>query len=219
MNILIGTNNPGKFADAERVAAMFEGVAVFRPVDVGITGDADESGRTYVENSRIKRDYFASELRKQDIKDMYVIGDDSGIEIDALHGEPGIHSRRWRDGVTPMTDNEIVAYCLQRMDAIPDAERGAAFVGNIAIGNAAGTLSHDISYSLSGRLLREAASIDDIPGYPFRALFFLPQFGMLLKDIDAMDPRPEGFMSHREIGLRRAFEYLRTYSKQQGDVA
>jgi XTP/dITP diphosphohydrolase len=216
MKILIGTNNPGKFADAERVANSFEEIAVFRPTDLGIMGDPDESGQSYVENSRIKRDFYAAELQKRDISDIFVIGDDSGIEIDALNGEPGIHSRRWRDGSTPMTDQEIVAYCLQRMDTTPDAERGAAFVGNIAIGNAAGTLTHDITYSLRGRLLREAASIDDIPGYPFRALFYLPQFGMLLKDVDVMDPRPEGFMSHREIGLRRAFEWLLVEQRQVG---
>jgi XTP/dITP diphosphohydrolase len=212
INVLIGTNNPGKFADAEFIAALFEDIEIHKPVDLGITQDVEETGQTYVENARLKRDFYAGQLKGLALDDYYVIGDDGGIEIDALNGEPGIHSRRWLDGKTPMTDQEIVDYCLERMRDVPEASRGAAFVGNLAVGSADGRLSRDIRYELRGTILPEASGIEGIAGYPFRALFYLPEQGKLLKDVvDSQNGRPEGFFSHREEGLKHCFEMLIEY--------
>ncbi len=52
--------------------------------------------------------------------DYLVLADDTGLEIAALGGEPGIKVRRWADGVHKMSDEEIIQHCLQRMQGISD---------------------------------------------------------------------------------------------------
>lgn len=217
INVLVGTNNSGKYADAQYMAAAYDNLAVHKPADLGITEDPAETGNTYVENSRIKRSFYIDKLARQKITDFYVIGDDSGLEIDALGGEPGIHSRRWKDGKTPMSDQEIIDYCLERMKGVPEAKRTAALAGSIALGHVRGTLNTDIPYRLRGVILETPASNrQTVEGYPFRDLFFLPQYGLLLRDIVDLprDKRPGGFMSHREAGLKQAFDTIIGFANQ-----
>lgn len=211
INVLIGTNNPGKFSDAEFVAKEFPDIRLYAPKDLGIIDDADETGNTYTENAHIKRDFYLGKLKDLGLIDYFVVTDDSGIEIDALGGEPGIHSRRWQDGKTAMTDQEVIDYVLKRMDGVPAEQRTAAFAGIVALGYPARKISLDIPYRLQGTLLVSAdIDLDFHEGYPFRALFYLPQYGMMLSRISELprESRPEGFMSHRELGMKAAFEKI-----------
>lgn len=211
INVLVGTNNSGKYADAQSMAAAYDNIVVHRPPDLGITEQPDETGDTYVENSRIKRDFYIDRLGQMKVTDFYVIGDDSGLEIDALGGEPGVRSHRWRDGQTTMSDQEIIDYCLQRLKHVPPEKRIATLAGNMALGHTEGQLTIDIPFRLEGRLLVEPiAGQKSITGYPFRNLFFLPEYGMLLRDVVDLprDQRPDGFMTHRERGLKQVFDTL-----------
>ena len=207
-HVFIGTNNQGKFNDALRTAEAFEDIVVVGPEDFGFTDDVDETEDTYQGNARLKREAYLALLQEEGVENMFVVCDDSGIEIDALNGAPGIHSRRWRDGETRMTDAEMIAYAIEQLKGIPAPKRTAHFAGMLAVGNSSSLYSQDIPYRLSGTILETpthwGAAQD---GYPFRALFYLPQYEMMLSELMDMpdEERPDGFMSHREIGLLTAF--------------
>ena len=211
IEVFIGTNNPGKRADADRVAQDFEGIRVVGPADFDIVADPEETGDTYTANAQLKRDFFIAELRDREVSGTYVIGDDSGIEIDALGGEPGIHSRRWKDGKTAMSDEEIIEYALMRMKDVAEADRTAHFAGIIALGHTDQNAAMDLPYRLTGTLLTEPRyGSESLNGYPFRALFYMPEYDMMLSELSDLpiEQRPDGFMSHRELGLKRAFEMI-----------
>lgn len=215
VNVLIGTNNTGKYTDAARMAVGYPELLLHKPADLGIVEDADETGDTYVENAHLKRDFYISELLRLGLHDYFVVCDDSGLEIDALNGEPGIHSRRWKDGTTPMTDQEIIDYVLERLKGVPKERRTAGFAGVIALGHTHKDLNIDIPYRLDGVLLEEPVEQERQEGYPFRSLFYLPKYKAMLSTIVSLPPdqRPAGFLSHREIGLKTAYDKLMKLTK------
>jgi XTP/dITP diphosphohydrolase len=141
---------------------------------------------------------------------MVVLADDTGVEIDALHGEPGIHVRRWRDGATPMSDQAIIDYCMARMQGIPHARRGAQFRTVIALGSPGGALEL-FDGILRGEIVQTPAPLQ-IPGFPFETMFYIPEWGKLLGDIHSLDIDEKlrhGYLTHRERAVQRAVPRLR----------
>ena len=87
-----------------------------------------ENGMTALENAITKARYYHSE------KYPWVFGDDAGLEIDALCGEPGVQARRWNGIFSEDVDDQIwLDYLLQRMKDVPEGERGAAFTAGWAL--------------------------------------------------------------------------------------
>jgi inosine/xanthosine triphosphate pyrophosphatase family protein len=94
----------------------------------GINLPPPENGTTALENAIAKARYYHSEAYP------WVFGDDAGLAIDALGGEPGVQARRW-DGLFPedVDDQTWLDYLLERMKAVPEGARGAAFVAGWAL--------------------------------------------------------------------------------------
>ena len=86
--ILIGSNNQGKFKEISDLLP--KKIKKISPVDLQIESP-EETGKTFLENSELKADYFCKRSK------LVTISDDSGLEIEALNGEPGIFSSRWAD--------------------------------------------------------------------------------------------------------------------------
>ncbi len=84
--ILIGTHNDGKFKEISSLLP--EKVEKVSPKNLGIESPI-ENGKTFIENSEIKADFFCKK------SNLITLSDDSGLEIDCLHGDPGIFSARW----------------------------------------------------------------------------------------------------------------------------
>ncbi len=211
IRVFIGTNNQGKLEDALRSAEQFDNFEVTHPEALGITDDVDETADTYQGNARLKRDAYREMLAAMGIDNTYVVCDDSGIEIDALNGAPGVHSRRWKDGETRMTDAEIIRHTMVSLHGYYGAERRAHFAGMIAIGHTSEPYQHEIPYRLTGELLESPVHWGQAEdGYPFRAMFYLPEYDELLATIQSLPvgERPDGFMSHRELGLNAAFSAI-----------
>jgi XTP/dITP diphosphohydrolase len=217
IDILVGTNNPAKFGDAAFLASQYPQLTLYRPSELNISIDPDETGSTYTENARIKRDFYMAELVRLALPDYYVISDDSGFEVDALGGKPGIHSRRWKDGVTPMTDQAIIDYCLEQLQDVPDEKRTVNAACTVSIGQPGTDFADDISASISGDILREPEMSAFREGFPFRALFFIPEHGRMLSDLvdTPYDQRPEGFRTHRENALSLAFAAIIAHHGQK----
>lgn len=112
--ILFATKNPGKLAEFKETFNKFSTdyeIMSFRDLAYDIP-DCDETGATFEENARLKVCNVRRHLRGAD-KNLIVVGDDSGMRISYLNGEPGVYTRRWNG--SEMTDEAIIAYCLGKM--------------------------------------------------------------------------------------------------------
>lgn len=126
--ILIATNNRWKVQLFKSIFAS-DGLEAISLRDIETTLPApDECGRSVVENALIKaRHYHSTEFP-------WVFGDDTGLEIDALNGEPGVQFRRWGGRFADdVSDETWLAYLLARMKDVPPAARTACFVDGWAL--------------------------------------------------------------------------------------
>ena len=122
--LLIATNNAGKVAEFRQILHG-SGWQVVAPAELGISIEPDESGTTYHENARLKAQAFA------DASGLAALADDSGLEVDALSGEPGaLHHLHGWDGADQA---DRVAILLRAMQGIPAGQRSARFRAVIVI--------------------------------------------------------------------------------------
>ena len=144
--LLIATGNPGKmreYADLLRDIP-FKLVSLR---DLGITHEVEETGETFEENAWLKASEYAA------ISGLLTLADDSGLEVDALSGEPGVHSARY-GGDSCTNDQDRVRLLLKNMRDVPWEERGARFRCVIAIAEPPGAkirLNSVNATSLSGK--------------------------------------------------------------------
>jgi XTP/dITP diphosphohydrolase len=129
MKLLIATHNRGKLREFAEIlnGLPFELVTLD---DVGITHDVEETGATLEENARRKALTYARQ------SGLLALADDSGLEVDALDGAPGVYSKRYAG--EGKSDAERNAYVLERLRNVPHAERTARFRCVIVIANANG---------------------------------------------------------------------------------
>lgn len=116
--LLIATGNPGKLAEFRQLFAPL-GVEVIGQRELGIQ-DPEETGLSFVENALIKARHASQ------ISGLPCLADDSGLCVDALQGEPGLHSARFAGPHASSIDN--IQLLLQRLQGVPDEQRGAHFV-------------------------------------------------------------------------------------------
>jgi XTP/dITP diphosphohydrolase len=128
MQILFATHNAWKIQLFTPVFREYD-FDVLTLVDLpGFDPRPPENGTTALNNAIVKARYYHSEAYP------WVFGDDAGLEIDALGGEPGVQARRW-NGLFPedVDDQTWLDYLLHRMQTVPEGERGAAFVAGWAL--------------------------------------------------------------------------------------
>lgn len=122
--ILLATNNPGKVREFRRLLEPFGFVAV-TPAELGIAVDVDEDGTSYAENAVLKARAFA------EAGGMMALADDSGIEVDALGGGPGMYSARY--GGPELDDRGRVARLLTELAGVPEEQRTARYRAVVAV--------------------------------------------------------------------------------------
>ncbi len=115
--LVLATNNPGKLKEYRQILGEFD-VHVHSPSDLGLSLTASEDGETFIENARIKALALGPDTGYR------VIGDDSGLEVDALGGQPGVHSHRFG---YKRTDAARTDHLLTLMSESPDSSRAARF--------------------------------------------------------------------------------------------
>ena len=118
--LLIATKNPGKFAEISEVLGDLP-IKLLSLKDLGLKDEVEEHGATHEENAILKARYF---FKKTGLP---ILGEDSGIHVDAFPGELGVQTRRW-GGLEKATDEEWIAYFLEQMKNVPEDKRGAKFV-------------------------------------------------------------------------------------------
>lgn len=108
--ILIATNNKGKIKELQALLQSLD-IELVLPADISLNLDVEEDGQTYAENATKKALAFSQ------ASGLTALADDSGLEVDALGGDPGLHSHRF--GPAPYTDASRRAYLLQQLRGKP----------------------------------------------------------------------------------------------------
>ncbi len=194
--LLIATTNPGKFKEISDffVGSGIETLSLDKFSDAG---DVPEVGKTFLENATIKAIGYFKRCG------VPVVADDGGLEIEALGGEPGVTSRRWRDGKTEMTDQEIVDYTLEKLKNVPPGKRTARLVVEMVFYNGKQFISGQgfVLGSIATELTREIQA-----GYPFRSLFIVKHFNKFYQDLTDQEHE---LINHRRDVLRRISGFIK----------
>lgn len=181
--IIYATTNPGKFNEVSKLFAGHK-ITIHSPQEFGVAIDVEETGKTLEENAILKAEAYRDAIQAEVI----MLGDDTGVEIDVLGGEPGIRVRRWKG--YKMTDEEIITYCLERLKNVPVGKRGVQFRTVIAVAMI-GQPTRTFSGIYRGTIRTKPLSLRE-PGFPFRSLF--------------RSHHP----THRENAIKSALPYLAT---------
>lgn len=201
-SILYATTNPGKIFEVGKLLKP-HGIEILSPKSLGLEIDVPEDGLTLEENAITKaKAYLKSGI------DIPIIADDTGIEIDSLDGEPGIHVHRWKDRKIRMDDQEIIDYCLYKMKNIPKGKRGAQFRTVIALASS-GSPIETFDGVLRGEILEKPTPLK-IEGFPFEAIFYIPKWKMILGEVHQLPiERSKNFLVHRELAVTKALPRIR----------
>ena len=156
-----------------------------------------ETGRTFRANSCLKVSEYARRHR------MWALADDSGLEVDALGGAPGVMSARWAElNGTGRGDADNNATLLRQLEHVPDNQRTARFVCVLALADPLGRIILTTRDSVEGRILREPRGDN---GFGYDPLFLVPELG---KTTAELPPEQKHAISHRGKALRRMRELI-----------
>ncbi len=144
--LIIATSNPHKVEEIESVLGQI-GIVCVALGDAGIP-EPEEDGATFEANARIKAIAYAKAVGAT------VLADDSGLEVDALGGRPGVHSARFAGiGATrEQRDAANNARLLRELDGVADAQRGARFVCVLCVARPDGTVAAQARGHFEGRI-------------------------------------------------------------------
>jgi len=192
--LVIATNNPGKVVEFRDLLTGC-GWEVVAPADAGVSIDVDETGSTYAENARIKAEAFCRATG------LPAIADDSGLEVDALNGEPGpLHHLKGWDG-----DNDVkrVEILLAAIKDVPEAERTGRFFSVIVVALPDGSAIEEQGV-IEGRIAFEPAGTT---GWGYDPVFVLPDRGVTMAQLSEGE---KNRISHRGIAFAKMQRRLQT---------
>lgn len=190
MKIWCATGNPGKLREF-RLAGEVLGIEVEPLPDLRSIEAPEETGATFEENARLKASYYSR------FAPGLLFADDSGLEVDALGGAPGVYSARYAGEHATDVDNN--ALLLRRLGDNP--HRAARFVCVIGLA-LAGQATHVFRGTVEGEILYETRGPG---GFGYDPLFYYPPFGCSFGEVEG--PRKFG-VSHRGNALRLLMEHL-----------
>ncbi|UCG43701.1 MAG: XTP/dITP diphosphatase [candidate division WOR-3 bacterium] len=197
MKLVVASRNPGKVTEL-RDLLQGNGWEVVGLADVGFDQEVTEDGYTFEANARKKARAVAKKVRT------WTLADDSGLEVDALGGEPGVQSARYAGDNASDTDR--MKKLLDRMIAVPDENRTARFRCVICLVDPKGR-AHTFSGRCEGRIAHHARGH---AGFGYDPVF-IPDgnsktFGELGLDVKRR-------LSHRARAMQKVVAYLRKQGK------
>ena len=191
--LLIATHNPGKVQEYRQLLRGLP-VELVSLDDVGIAEDVAETGETFVENAWLKADSYSR------LSGLLTLSDDSGLEVDALAGEPGVRSARY-GGDSCATDQERVNLLLSNLSGVPWGRRTARFCCVIALRQPELTRLSVVG-SVAGMIQYEPKGTE---GFGYDPVFYLPSLGHTLAQLSLED---KNRISHRADAARRVLPRL-----------
>ncbi|MEX2159096.1 MAG: XTP/dITP diphosphatase [Dehalococcoidia bacterium] len=196
--LLLATNNAGKVLELRQ---LLEGCGweIVTPADLGLKLDVEEVGQTYAENATIKANAFA------EASGLVTLADDSGLEVDALDGRPGVQSARYAG--PDRTDRERVEKLLGELAGVPDERRTARFRAVIAIVEPGGR-TELVEGTVEGRIAHEPRGAS---GFGYDPVFLLPARGLTTAELSADEKQA---VSHRGVAARKARDVLERWLRE-----
>ncbi len=192
VKLLLGTNNQGKVREYMMLlrSLPFELVT---PAEQGITTTVSEVGGSLEENARLKATVLAEQSQ------LLTLADDSGLEVDALGGEPGRLSARYAgEGAS---DSDRVDYLLSRLENVPWPERSACFRCIIAVATPSGVVEL-CSGECQGFITFEPRGEK---GFGYDPIFYLPRLDKTMAELPL---EIKNQVSHRGQAARKAYYLL-----------
>jgi len=192
VKLLLATKNRAK---VQEYLTLLQGVPyeIVTLVDVGIDQEVGETGKTLEENAALKAKAYTA------LSNLITLADDSGLEVDALGGEPGALSARFAgEGAS---DKELIDYLLEKLSGVPWEDRAARFRCVIAIASPEGKVELCkgecrciIAFEPKGE-----------SGFGYDPIFYLPELGKTVAEL-SMEEKNE--ISHRGRAAREACRFL-----------
>ncbi len=191
MRLLIATTNPGKIREFREMLGgdrlQWDDLSAHRDLPA-----ADETGHTFRDNACLKAGYYATRLN------MWTVADDSGLEVDALKGRPGVHSARWAEmhqaGKGDAANNALL---LSQIAHVPDAQRNARFVCVLALADPKGRIILTVRDTVEGRIIQAPRGSN---GFGYDPLFLVSELAQTAAELPS-DQKHR--ISHRGRALAR----------------
>ena len=189
--LLIATANAGKVREFRQMLG--DDRFVWRDLShYPAAQPVEETGHTFRANACLKASGYATQFG------VWALADDSGLEVDALGGAPGVHSARWaqlNDSGKGDADNN--ATLLRQLQDVPDDRRTGRFVCVLALADPQGRVILTAQDAAKGRILREPRGAG---GFGYDPLFYVESLGRTTAELS---PNEKHAISHRGKALRR----------------
>lgn len=185
--VVVATGNPGKLKELQAYLGDLNWDLQLKPDEL----DIDETGATFLENARLKASEVAKALGQ------WAIADDSGLEVDALDGAPGLYSARYAD-----SDQARIERVLRELEGKSD--RGAQFVCAIALARPDGTIALETLGICRGEILTAPKGNG---GFGYDPIFYMPELGRTFAELS---PTEKEAHSHRGVAFRQLMPELKT---------
>ena len=197
--LVIATTNPAKLAEYRLLLRGIDLEAVSIQ-EVGIGETPEETGATFQENALLKARFYYQRSR------LPTLGDDGGLEVDALGGAPGIHSHRWL-GAESGDDRALAEAVVARMANVEDGQRTARLRAAVALvyEDGGGVRERVVDAALEGVIARSVYS-EIRAGFPYRAVMWLPERNCHLAELGEEE---EAKISQRRTAVIALLDDLR----------
>lgn len=188
--LIVATGNLGKLREIREI---LEGTEVLGLHDLALDVEIVEDGDTFTANAQKKAETIC------ELMHLPVLADDSGLEVEALNGRPGVYSARFAGEDASDADN--ISKLLQEMNETPDNQRQARFVCVMCLAMPDGSL-HTTRGEVKGEILREMRGEN---GFGYDPLFYIREYGKTFAELSAEE---KNTISHRGKALLRMKEVL-----------
>ena len=188
LKLLLASNNPGKLREILALLGDLP-LELVTPLQAGLSLEVAEDGSTYAENAARKALAFARS------GNMLTLADDSGLEVEALHGEPGLHSARYLPN-PGATDADRRAYLLLKLNGLPRPWQ-ACFRCTVALADPSGGIQF-AEGACPGEIIPEERGHD---GFGYDPIFLLPDLGRTMAELTMNE---KNRLSHRARAILAA---------------
>lgn len=185
--IVFASKNKGKIREVKQLFSNINVEVLQVPEDF----DVIENGETFLDNALIKA------KKAVDLTRQIALADDSGLMVDALNGEPGVHSSRYAD-----TDIARITKLLKALEGMPCDKRTARFVCSLVLVSPKGEVLHSTSGVCEGKIIFEPRGSD---GFGFDPVFLVPELNLTMAQIPL---EQKNTLSHRARAFNQMLKWI-----------
>lgn len=203
MKLLVATNNPGKLSEM-RTLLNLPGLELVTPLEAGLPADFDveETGLTFEENAALKAVQYAQAAN------LPALADDSGLEVDALGGQPGVYSKRFAG--EGKTDQFRIDFLLSKLPQdLPEDRLKARFVAVVAFANPGGEILKVEKGFCEGHITRHQRGTN---GFGYDPIFVVVAVNRTMAELSAAE---KDLYSHRGNAVTRLRPFIEQYLLSQ----